>query len=426
MDTLENEKLEPQCSATEPSTYQFPSLDLLQNQVKGTYGFISQDEINENKNRIMDTLKMLKIRVSNIEVTVGPTVSWYEIIPADGVRLSTLKHWEREIVMSLATHGVRMILPVRGRATIGIEIPNKHPLALNIKTVLSSKAFQESCFQLPIAFGVNSNNDVCVADLTKMPHLLIAGASGQGKTTALNAIIASLLYKKHPDQLKFVLIDPKETEFVPYNRLKDHYLAQLKGEDSAMASTPNNIEHTLNALCLEMDNRFSLLKDAGARSINEYNKKFGDDLLDKEKGHRYLPYIVVIIDEYSDPLASLGSAFERQIVRIAQKSRAVGIHMIIATQRPSCDVITGIIKANFPARIVFRVARNVDSRTILDRAGAEQLIGRGDSLVFNDCTLERVQCAFINTQEIDAIVEGICDQPEFAHPYYLPTLPVSE
>lgn len=413
-----------QCSATEPSTYQFPSLDLLQNQVKGTYGFISQDEINENKNHIMDTLKMLKIRVSNIEVTVGPTVSWYEIIPADGVRLSTLKHWEREIVMSLATHGVRMISPVCGRATIGIEIPNKHPHVLNIKTVLSSKAFQESCFQLPIAFGVNSNNDVCVADLTKMPHLLIAGASGQGKTTALNAIIASLLYKKHPDQLKFVLIDPKETEFVPYNRLKDHYLAQLKGEDSAVVSTPNNIERTLNALCLEMDNRFCLLKQAGARSINEYNKKFGNNLLDKEKGHRYLPYIVVIIDEYSDSLVSLGSAFERQIIRIAQKSRAVGIHMIIATQRTSHGVITGIIKANFPTRMAFRVARNVDSRTILDRAGAEQLIGRGDSLVFNDCTLERVQCAFINTQEIDAMVESICEQPEFAHPYYLPTFPV--
>lgn len=425
MDTLENEKLEPQCSATEPSTYQFPSLDLLQNQ-EGNNNFITQDEIRENKERIMDTLKMLKIRVANIEVTVGPAVSLYEIIPADGVRLSTLKHWEREIIMSLATHGVRMITPICRRATIGIEIPNKHPHSLNIRTVLCAKAFQESSYHLPIALGMGTNNDVCVADLTKMPHLLIAGASGQGKTVALNAIIASLLYKKRPDELKFVLIDPKETEFVPYNRLKDHYLAQLKGKDSAVVTTPDNIELTLNDLCLEMDNRFSLLKDARARSINEYNKKFGDNLLDKEKGHRYLPYIVVIIDEYSDSLASLGSVFDRQVVSIAQKSRAVGIHMIIATQRPSCDVITGIIKANFPARMVFRVARNADSRTILDHAGAEHLIGRGDSLVFNDCSLDRVQCAFINTQEIDAIVEGICVQSEFAHPYYLPTLPVSK
>ena len=253
-----------------------------------------------------------------------------------------------------------------------------------------------------------------------MPHLLIAGASGQGKTTALNTITTSLLYKKRPDELKFVLIDPKETEFIQYNRLKDHYLARLEGDDSGVVTNPDNIERTLNALCQEMDNRFSLLKDAGAKSINDYNKKLDDGLLDKEKGHRHLPYIVVTIDEYSDPLVSLGSAFERQVVRIAQKSRAVGIHMIIATQRPSYDVISGIIKANFPARMAFRVVQSADSRTILDRPGAELLIGRGDSLVFNDCALDRIQCAFIDNQEIDVIVEKISSQTEFAQPYYLP------
>lgn len=421
---MNNEQLDTRVSVG-VSTYQFPSLDLLQSQ-EGNNGFITQDEINENKNRIMDTLKMLKIRVSSIEVTVGPTMSLYEIIPGEGVRLSTLIHWEREILMTLATHGVRMVASISGKAAIGIEIPNKHPHTLKIKTILSSKDFHESSYPLPIALGMNTNKEVCIADLTKMPHLLIAGASGQGKTVALNAIIASLLYKKRPDELKFVLIDPKETEFVSYSRLTDYFLAQLKGGDSAVVTAPDNIEQTINALCLEMDNRFSLLKDAGARSINEYNKKFCDNLLDKENGHRYFPYIVVIIDEYSDLLASLGSALERQIARITQKSRAVGIHMIIATQRPSCDVITGIIKANFPARMAFRVARSVDSRTILDRAGAEQLIGRGDSLVFNNCSIDRVQCAFIDTHEIEAVVGGICGQPEFAHPYYLPMLQVSE
>ena len=369
---------------------------------------------------------MLKIKVSGIKVTVGSTVSLYEIIPGEGVRLSTLKHWERKIILTLATHGARMITPVIGRATVGIEIPNKHPQTVTIRTILESKDFQECRYQLPIALGLNVNNDVYVADITKMPHLLIAGASGQGKTTALNTIITSLLYKKRPDELKFVLIDPKETEFIQYNRLKDHYLARLEGDDSGVVTTPDNIERTLNALCQEMDNMFSLLKDAGVRSIIEYNKNFDDNLLGKEKGHRYLPYIVVIIDEYSDPLVSLGSTFVKQIVRIAQKSRAVGIHTIIATQRPSHDVISGIIKANFPARMAFMVVQSADSRAILDRTGAEQLIGRGDSLVFNDCSLDRVQCAFIDNQEIDVIVEKISSQTEFAQPYYLPVAPMIE
>ena len=421
---MENEKIDTQLPVSVVSTYQFPSLDLLQNQVDNN-DLITQD-INENKERIMDALKMLRIRVSNIEVTVGPTVSLYEIIPGEGVRLSTLIHWEREIIMCLATHGVRMIAPHSGRATVGFEIPNRHPQVVPVKTVISSGDFRECRFQLPIALGISMNNNVCIADLTKMPHLLIAGSSGQGKTVALNSIITSLLYRKRPDELKFVLIDPKLTEFTQYERLKDYYIARLEREDSAVVTDPDNIQLTLNALCCEMDNRFRLLKDADARSINEYNRKFEDNLLDKEKGHRYLPYIVVIIDEYSDPLVYLGSAFEKAIVRIAQKSRAVGIHMIITTQRPSPDVITGSIKANFPAHMAFRVARSLDSKTILDQAGAEQLIGRGDSLVFSDCSLDRVQCAFVNIREIDSIVESICSQSEFKNPYFLPTPTVTE
>lgn len=409
----------------ELSRYQRPSLDLLVNRTsKGNT--VDREEQDENKERITKTLKDYGIPISKIQATVGPTVTLYEIIPAEGVRIAKIKRLEDDIALSLAALGIRIIAPIPGKGTIGIEVPNKDPQTVSMRQVLGSKAFQECKYQLPMAMGATISNDIYIADLAKMPHLLVAGATGQGKSVGLNAIIASLLYKKHPSELKFVLVDPKMVEFSLYSKLQYHFMAQLEDEEDAVITEPEKVERTLNSLCVEMDNRYNLLKDANVRSITEYNEKFAEHRLNPEKGHRYLPYIVIIVDEFADLIMMSGKAIETPIARIAQKARAVGMHMIIATQRPSTNVITGIIKANFPGRIAFRVSQMVDSKTILDRTGANQLIGRGDMLFSHNGSMERVQCAFIDTPEVEALVDSISSQPGFAHPYYLPEPPSAD
>ncbi len=404
--------------------YKYPSLDLLQNQVNNKC--VTLEEQEENKERIVKVLENYGIGISKIETTVGLTVTMYEIIPAAGVRITKIQRLEEDIALSLGGVGIRIIAPIPGKGTIGIEIPNKDQPTVSMRSVLGSKAFQECKYQLPMAMGATISNDIYIADLAKMPHLLVAGAAGQGKLVALNAIITSLLYKKHPGELKFVLVDPTMVEFSLYARLRNHFMAQLEGEDDAVITDPDKAERTLNSLCVEMDNRYNLLKDAGVRSLLEYNEKFAQRRLDPEKGHRYLPYIVIIVDEFADLIMTSGKAIETPIARIAQKARAVGMHMIIATQRPSANAITGIIRANFPGRIAFKVFSMVDSKVILDRSGANQLIGRGDMLFSHNGSMDRVQGAFITTPEVDAIVETISSQPGFAHPYYLPEPPASE
>ena len=409
----------------ELSRYQRPSLELLVNRVsKGNT--VDREEQDENKERITKTLKDYGIPISKIQATVGPTVTLYEIIPAEGVRIAKIKRLEDDIALSLAALGIRIIAPIPGKGTIGIEVPNKDPQTVSMRQVLGSKAFQECKYQLPMAMGATRSNDIYIADLAKMPHLLVAGATGQGKSVGLNAIIASLLYKKHPSELKFVLVDPKMVEFSLYSKLQYHFMAQLEDETDPVITEPEKVERTLNSLCVEMDNRYNLLKDANVRSITEYNEKFAEHRLNPEKGHRYLPYIVIIVDEFADLIMMSGKAIETPIARIAQKARAVGMHMIIATQRPSTNVITGIIKANFPGRIAFRVSQMVDSKTILDRTGANQLIGRGDMLFSHNGSMERVQCAFIDTPEVEALVDNISSQTGFDHPYYLPEPPSTE
>jgi len=409
----------------ELSHYQRPSLDLLVNRTsKGNT--VDREEQDENKERITKTLRDYGIPISKIQATVGPTVTLYEIIPAEGVRIAKIKRLEDDIALSLAALGIRIIAPIPGKGTIGIEVPNKDPQTVSMRQVLGSKAFQECKYQLPMAMGATISNDIYIADLAKMPHLLVAGATGQGKSVGLNAIIASLLYKKHPSELKFVLVDPKMVEFSLYSKLKYHFMAQLEDEEEPVITEPEKVERTLNSLCVEMDNRYNLLKDANVRSITEYNDKFAEHRLNPEKGHRYLPYIVIIVDEFADLIMMSGKAIETPIARIAQKARAVGMHMIIATQRPSTNVITGIIKANFPGRIAFRVSQMVDSKTILDRTGANQLIGRGDMLFSHNGSMERVQCAFIDTPEVEALVDNISSQTGFDHPYYLPEPPSAE
>ena len=409
----------------ELSRYERPSLDLLIDRGSMTKT-IDPEEQEENKERIIKTLKDYGIEISKIEATIGPTVTLYEIIPAEGVRIAKIKRLEDDIALSLAALGIRIIAPIPGKGTIGIEVPNKKTQIVSMRSVLGSKAFQECNYQLPMAMGATISNDIYIADLAKMPHLLVAGATGQGKSVGLNAIIASLLYKKHPSELKFVLVDPKMVEFSLYARLKNHFMAQIEDEEDAVITDPDKVERTLNSLCVEMDNRYNLLKDAGVRSLLEYNEKFSQRRLNPEKGHRYLPYIVIIVDEFADLIMMSGKAIETPIARIAQKARAVGMHMIIATQRPSANVITGIIRANFPGRIAFKVFSMVDSKVILDRSGANQLIGRGDMLFSHNGSMERVQCAFIDTPEVDAIVDTISNQPGFGHPYFLPEPPAAE
>lgn len=415
-DEINNDVYDP---TAELSRYRFPTLDLLIKRIIKENN-VDRDEQEENKERITKTLRDYDIAISHIEATVGPTVTLYEIIPAEGVRIAKIKRLEDDIALSLAALGIRIIAPIPGKGTIGIEVPNKDPQTVSFRSIIASKKFQECKYALPMAMGATISNDVFIADLAKMPHLLVAGATGQGKSVGLNAIIASLLYKKHPAELKFVLIDPKMVEFSLYSKLERHYLAKLPDEEDAIITDPLKVVTTLNSLCVEMDNRYNLLKDANVRSITEYNTKFINRKLNPEKGHKYLPYIVMIVDEFADLIMTAGKEVETPIARIAQKARAVGMHMIIATQRPSTNVITGIIKANFPGRIAFRVSQMVDSKTILDRTGANQLIGRGDMLFSHNGDMQRVQCAFIDTPEVEAICDCIDEQIGYEHAYYLP------
>lgn len=403
----------------ELSNYKFPTIDFLR-PANNSGISVDAQEMEENKQRITDTLNHYGIPISKIDATVGPTVTLYEIIPAEGVRIAKIKRLEDDIALSLAALGIRIIAPIPGRGTIGIEVPNKDPQVVSMRSVIESPTYANSHMELPMAMGRTISNEVFMADLCKMPHLLVAGATGMGKSVGLNTIITSLLYKKHPAELKFVLIDPKMVEFSLYARLERHYLAKLPDEEDAIITDPMKVVATLNSLCVEMDNRYALLKEAAMRNIKEYNDKFIHRQLNPAKGHRFLPYIVVIVDEFADLIMTAGKEVETPIARIAQKARAVGIHMILATQRPSTNVITGVIKANFPGRIAFRVFQMVDSRTIIDRPGANQLIGRGDMLFSNNGKLDRVQCAFIDTPEVTAICDSISAQAGYSGPYELP------
>lgn len=399
--------------------YSFPSLELLKEyEVKTSCVDLEQQE--ELKKRLTKTLADYKIGIQKIEATVGATITLYEIIPVEGTRIQQIKTLGDDLMLSLSAKGIRIIAPIPGKGTIGIEVPNQEPQTVSIRSILGSKEFQETKCELPMAMGTTISNKVYIADLAKMPHLLVAGATGQGKSVGLNTIIASLLYKKHPSTLKFVLVDPKMVEFSLYSRIEKHYLAKLEGEEDAIITSPDKVVNTLNSLCVEMDNRYTLLRDAGCRSIIEYNDKFTSRRLNPEKGHRYLPYIVIIVDEFADLIMTAGKEVETPIARIAQKARAVGMHMIIATQRPSTNVITGVIKANFPGRMAFKTSQGVDSKTILDRPGANQLIGRGDMLILNGGMIDRVQCAFIDTPEVDNICNHISAQVGYEHAYYLP------
>lgn len=403
----------------ELSNYKFPTLDLLK-EYSSVGITINQEELEENKNRIVDTLRNYKIDIAQIKATVGPSVTLYEIVPEAGIRISKIKSLEDDIALSLSALGIRIIAPIPGKGTIGIEVPNKNPTMVPMKTVISASRFQEAEMELPIALGKTISNETFVVDLAKMPHLLMAGATGQGKSVGLNAVLTSLLYKKHPAEVKFVLVDPKKVELTLFNKIERHYLAKLPDTEDAIITDNTKVINTLNSLCIEMDNRYSLLKDAMVRNIKEYNEKFKARKLNPENGHRFLPYIVLVVDEFADLIMTAGKEVETPIARLAQLARAIGIHLIIATQRPSVNVITGIIKANFPARIAFRVTSKIDSRTILDTQGADQLIGRGDLLYTNGNDLVRVQCAFVDTPEVDKIVDFIGSQKAYATAYMLP------
>jgi S-DNA-T family DNA segregation ATPase FtsK/SpoIIIE len=399
--------------------YKFPSLDLLE--THGSEKIVHDPaELETNKNQIIATLKNYDIAIQRIAATVGPTVTLYEIVPAPGVRISRIKNLEDDIALSLAALGIRIIAPIPGKGTIGIEVPNVRKTVVSMKTLLSSEKFQASNFSLPIAIGKKIDNDNFIVDLTSMPHLLMAGATGQGKSVGLNAILVSLLYKKHPSQLKFVLVDPKKVELSLYRVIEKHFLAKLPGEDESIITDTKKVINTLNALCIEMDNRYDLLKEAGCRNIREYNDKFQARRLSPEKGHQYLPFIVLVVDEFADLIMTAGKEVEMPIARLAQLARAVGIHLIIATQRPSVNIITGTIKANFPARIAFKVSSKIDSRTILDAGGAEQLIGKGDMLISHNGEITRLQCAFVDTPEVEHICEFIGEQRGYPHAFLLP------
>lgn len=401
------------------SNYKFPTLDLLKEYTTGGIT-INQEELEENKNRIVETLRNYKIEIAQIKATVGPSVTLYEIVPEAGIRISKIKSLEDDIALSLSALGIRIIAPIPGKGTIGIEVPNKNPTMVSMKSVIGSAKFQEAEMELPIALGKTISNETFVVDLAKMPHLLMAGATGQGKSVGLNAVLTSLLYKKHPAEVKFVLVDPKKVELTLFNKIERHYLAKLPDTEDAIITDNNKVINTLNSLCVEMDNRYSLLKDAMVRNIKEYNDKFKSRKLNPENGHRFLPYIVLVVDEFADLIMTAGKEVETPIARLAQLARAIGIHLIIATQRPSVNVITGIIKANFPARIAFRVTSKIDSRTILDTQGADQLIGRGDLLYTNGNDVVRVQCAFVDTPEVEKITEFIGAQKAYPNAYLLP------
>ncbi|MCA1746057.1 MAG: DNA translocase FtsK, partial [Bacteroidales bacterium] len=393
--------------------YKLPPLSLLKEYDSGDTT-VTNEELISNKNRIVETLASYKIKIDKIKATIGPTVTLYEIVPAPGIRISKIKNLEDDIALSLAALGIRIIAPIPGKGTIGIEVPNQTPRIVAMKTILSSRKFQESDFELAIALGKTIANETFTFDLTKMPHLLVAGATGQGKSVGLNAIIASLLYKKHPAQLKFVMIDPKKVELSLFSRIENHFLAKLEDSTDAIITDTQKVISTLNALCAEMDERYDLLQMAHVRNIKEYNKKFISRRLNPEKGHRYMPFIVVVIDEFADLIMTAGRSIETPISRLAQLARAIGIHLVIATQRPTTNIITGVIKANFPARIAFRVSSGIDSRTILDGPGADQLIGRGDMLFMSGNEPVRIQCAFIDTPEIDDLTDFIGDQKGYS------------
>jgi len=403
----------------ELSSFELPSLDLLEKHDNGNTS-VTNEELISNKNKIVETLGHYKIQIDKIKATIGPTVTLYEIVPAPGVRISKIKNLEDDIALNLSALGIRIIAPIPGRGTIGIEVPNQTPEIVSMRSLLASKRFQESDYDLAIALGKTISNETFVFDLAKMPHLLVAGATGQGKSVGLNAIIASLLYKKHPSQLKFVLVDPKKVELTLYARIEKHYLAKIPDSEEAIITDTQKVIYTLNSLTIEMDQRYDLLKKAQVRNIKEYNHKFIKRKLSPENGHRFMPYIVVVIDEFADLIMTAGREVETPLARLAQLARAIGIHLVIATQRPTTNIITGVIKANFPARIAFRVTSMIDSRTILDQPGANQLIGRGDLLFAPGSEMIRLQCAFIDIPELERITEFIGNQRAYPTPYYLP------
>ena len=416
---VQPDELEDYDPTLDLASYKFPTLDLLQDHKFGN-AEVKNEELVANKNKIVETLRHYKIEITKIRATIGPTITLYEIVPAPGVRISKIKNLEDDIALSLAALGIRIVAPIPGRGTIGIEVPNQNPETVSMHSIIRSKKFVESNFELPIALGKTISNETYMVDLVKMPHILVAGATGQGKSVGINVIITSLLYKKHPAQLKFVFIDPKKVELNIYSVLEKHYLAKLPDAEDPVITDIQKVKNTLNSVNIEMDSRYDLLKAAHARNIKEYNKKFISRKLNPEKGHKFMPYIVVIIDEFADLIMTAGKEIELPIARIAQLARAVGIHMVIATQRPSTNIITGVIKANFPARIAFKVASMIDSRTILDSPGANQLIGRGDMLIASGSEMTRVQCAFVDTPEVDKIVNYISEQRGYPTAFLLP------
>ncbi|MEQ9299775.1 MAG: DNA translocase FtsK 4TM domain-containing protein [Cyclobacteriaceae bacterium] len=400
-------------------SYQFPTPELL-NEYPEKKVQVSKEELEANKDKIVETLINFKIGISSIKATIGPTVTLYEIVPEAGVKISKIKNLEDDIALNLAALGIRIIAPIPGKGTIGIEVPNKNREMVDARTVITHEKFSKSKMELPVVLGKTISNEVYVTDLAKMPHLLMAGATGQGKSVGLNIMLTSLLYCKHPSQLKFVLVDPKKVELTLFNKIERHFLAKLPNSEEAIITDTKKVIYTLNSLCMEMDNRYDLLKDAGCRNLKEYNKKFVERRLNPQKGHRFLPYIVLVIDELADLMMTAGKEIETPIARLAQLARAIGIHLVVATQRPSVNVITGIIKANFPARLSFRVTSKIDSRTILDAGGAEQLVGMGDMLLSQGSDLTRLQCAFVDTPEVDRICEWIGDQRGYEDAYLLP------
>ena len=401
-------------------SFKIPELKLLNDYGKNTSITVNQEELTANKEKIIETLQNYNIEIEKAKATIGPTVTLYEIIPAAGVRISKIKSLEDDIALSLSALGIRIIAPIPGKGTIGIEVPNKDRKIVSMKSLISSKKYQEAEMELPLALGKTISNDTLVTDLTKMPHLLVAGATGQGKSVGINAIITSILYKKHPAEVKFILVDPKKVELTLFNKIERHYLAKLPDSDEPIITDTKKVVRTLKSLCIEMDKRYELLKDATCRNIKEYNKKYKTRILNPNDGHKFLPYLVLIVDEFADIIMTAGKEVETPIGRLAQLARAVGIHLIIATQRPSVNVITGLIKANFPARIAFKVTSKVDSRTILDSGGADQLIGNGDMLYTKGNDLIRLQCGFVDLDEIEKITDIIGSQRGYSNAYLLP------
>ena len=420
-----DEVLEPYDPTLDLSYYKYPTLDLLK-EYPNQAVTLTEEEKEANRVKIISTLRNFGIGVKKIVETIGPTITLYEIVPEDGVRISKIQNLEKDIMLSLAAMGIRIIAPMPGKGTIGIEVPNANPKIVSMHATIASKKFQESKMELPVALGRTITNEVFMFDLAKAPHLLVAGATGQGKSVGLNAIITSLLYKKHPSQLKFVLVDPKMVEFSMYRKIDKHFLAQIPDAEAPVITDTSLVLSTLNSLVQEMEDRYKLLMDANVRNIKEYNEKFVNRRLNPLKGHKYLPYLVIIIDEFGDFIMTAGKEVETPIARIAQKARAVGMHLILATQRPSVNIITGVIKANFPARMAFKVSSGIDSKTILDQSGAQQLIGRGDLLYLQGDSPVRVQCAFVDTPEVENVVEYISNQQGYPAPFELPEPPMPE